>query len=253
MPEHKSAMAKMELEIADLAKELDLKRTEWVKKVSLDEKFADKKLREQILSKEEKKKAEREAAIKKYHEEKVEPGLVAKAKVAKDRLNNYKNDELPKVMIMADDKVRETFLLNRGEYQKPGAKVTFTTPAFLPPLPKDAPKNRLGLAQWLISPEHPLTSRVAVNRFWQNLFGLGLVKTSEDFGVQGDIPENRELLDWLAVEFREKKWDMKGIHKLLLTSAAYKRTSRVSPPNWLWILKIAFSADSQGSVCPPWS
>ena len=229
LPEHKSAMAKMELEIADLAKELDLKRTEWVKKVSLDEKFADKKLREQILSKEEKKKAERDAAIKKYNEEKVEPGLVAKAKVAKDRLNNYKNDELPKVMIMADDKVRETFLLNRGEYQKPGAKVTFTTPAFLPPLPKDAPKNRLGLAQWLISAEHPLTSRVAVNRFWQNLFGLGLVKTSEDFGVQGDIPENRELLDWLAVEFREKKWDMKGIHKLLLTSAAYKRSSRVSP------------------------
>ncbi len=229
LPENKAAMAKMTLEIAELAKELALKRNEWVKKVSLDEKFADKKLREQILSREETKKVEREAAIKKYHEEKIEPALVAKAKAAQERLTNYKNDELPKVMIMADDKARETFLLNRGEYQKPGAKVSFTTPAFLPPLPKDAPKNRLGLAQWLISPGHPLTSRVAVNRFWQNLFGLGLVKTSEDFGVQGEIPENRELLDWLAVEFREKKWDMKGIHKLLLTSAAYKRSSRVTP------------------------
>jgi len=246
----KEAIVAMEKEIGTIRAELDQKRKEWEKKVVLDDKFADKAIREQILAKEakvdpkkddkkkeekkdakteEKKKTDREAAIVKYFEEKVESALGNKLKDVQNRLNRFRTDELPKVMVMADDKPRETFVLNRGEYLKPGEKVSFATPAFLPPLPKDAPKNRLGVAQWLVAPEHPLTSRVAINRIWQNLFGRGLVKTAEDFGVQGDIPENPELLDWLAVEFREKNWDMKRMHKLLLTSAAYKRTSKVTP------------------------
>jgi hypothetical protein len=250
LPGQKEAIASMEKEIGTIRAELDQKRKEWEKKVALDDKFADKAIREQILAKEakvdpkkdekkkeekkdakteEKKKADREAAIVKYFEEKVEPALANKLKDVQNRLNRFRTDELPKVMVMADDKPRETYVLNRGEYLKPGEKVSFATPAFLPPLPKDAPKTRLGVAQWLVAPEHPLTSRVAINRIWQNLFGRGLVKTAEDFGVQGDIPENPELLDWLAVEFREKNWDMKRMHKLLLTSAAYKRTSKVTP------------------------
>ena len=129
---------------------------------------------------------------------------------------------------MADDKPRETFILSRGEYLKPTTKVTFDTPAFLPPLPKDAPKNRLGFTRWLFAPENPLTARVAVNRLWQNLFGFGLVKTVEDFGVQGELPSHPALLDWLAVEFRDKGWNMKAMNRLLVTSAAYKRSSKVT-------------------------
>ena len=89
-------------------------------------------------------------------------------------------------------------------------------PAALNPLPPDAPRNRLGLARWLVAPENPLTARVTVNRFWQELFGVGLVKTTEDFGIMGETPVNQELLDWLAVEFRESGWDVKQLFKLMV-------------------------------------
>src|SRR5207302_8399512 len=104
-------------------------------------------------------------------------------------------------------KPRDTFMLVRGQYDKKGEKVTAATPAALPPLSPGAPHNRLGLAHWLVDPGHPLTARVAVNRFWQAYFGTGLVKTAEDFGSQGEWPSHPELLDWLAVEFRESGWD----------------------------------------------
>jgi hypothetical protein len=132
-------------------------------------------------------------------------------------------------MIMSDDKPRESHVLSRGEYLKPTDKVTFNTPAFLPPLPTDAPRNRLGFAQWLMSPEQPLTARVQVNRMWQNLFGVGIVKTTEDFGVQGEYPIHMALLDWLAVEFRESGWNMKAMQRLLLNSATYRQSSRMTP------------------------
>ncbi|MGA8028606.1 MAG: DUF1553 domain-containing protein [Bryobacteraceae bacterium] len=140
------------------------------------------------------------------------------------------NREIPSTMIMAQsDKPRETFVLGRGDYRNKGEKVEPNTPAVLPPLPKDAPRNRLTLAKWLVDPGNPLTARVAVNHFWQMYFGMGIVKTSEDFGSQGDPPSNQELLDWLATEFIRTNWDVKAMQRLIVTSAVYRQSSKVSP------------------------
>jgi hypothetical protein len=117
----------------------------------------------------------------------------------------------------------EAFILFRGDYDKRRDKVGVGTPASLPPMPDDLPRNRLGFAKWLLRPENPLTARVTVNRCWQELFGTGLVRTSEDFGISGELPSNQELLDWMAVEFRESDWDVKKFYKLLVTSAAYRQ------------------------------
>ena len=115
-------------------------------------------------------------------------------------------------------------ILFRGEYDKPREKVEGGTPQALHPLAADAPKNRLGLSQWLVSQENALTSRVIVNRFWQEIFGIGIVKSAEDFGIMGDAPSHPELLDWLAVEFREN-WDVKKLVRLMVTSAAYRQSA----------------------------
>jgi hypothetical protein len=124
--------------------------------------------------------------------------------------------------------VRASFLLKRGEYDRKGEKVERATPAFLPPLPAGAPKDRLGFARWLTDPQHPLTARVAVNRFWQQFFGNGLVKTAEDFGSQGEPPSHPELLDWLAVRFTQDGWDVQKTVKRIVTSAAYRQSARVT-------------------------
>ena len=105
---------------------------------------------------------------------------------------------------------KPSYILNRGEYDQHGAEVTRRTPTMLPPMDPAAPNNRLGLAQWIVSPANPLTARVAVNRFWQQFFGIGLVKTTKDFGTQGEPPSHPELLDWLAVDFMENGWDVKA-------------------------------------------
>src|SRR5205814_109126 len=127
------------------------------------------------------------------------------------------------------DKRRESHLLNKGNFLDPGEKVEAGVPAAFHPLPKGAPTNRLGLAQWLMSRDNPLTARVAVNRLWAQLFGIGIVETEEDFGTQGALPSHRELLDWLAVEFRDGGWDMKAMLKMMVMSAAYQQSSRVTP------------------------
>jgi hypothetical protein len=123
----------------------------------------------------------------------------------------------------------KAYILNRGEYDQRLDEVTPNTPEFLPPFPDDLPRNRLGFAQWLMRADHPLTSRVTVNRFWQEVFGQGLVRTAGDFGVSGEIPSHPELLDWLAVEFRESGWDVKQFFKLLVTSAAYRQSAATTP------------------------
>ncbi|OWK39738.1 PSD1 and planctomycete cytochrome C domain-containing protein [Fimbriiglobus ruber] len=137
---------------------------------------------------------------------------------------------LPTAMVMAEMPTpRDAYLLVRGQYDKKGEKVSAGLPAMLPPMPKDAPQNRLGFARWLTRPEHPLTARVAVNRFWEKFFGTGLVKTGENFGLQGDAPSHPELLDWLAAEFAYKGWDMKAIQKTIVLSATYRQASAVTP------------------------
>jgi hypothetical protein len=133
------------------------------------------------------------------------------------------------MVMMELGKPRDTFILGRGDYRNKTEKVTPGVPAILPPLPKDEKVNRLTLAKWLVDPNHPLTSRVAVNRFWQMYFGHGIVKTVEDFGSQGEPPVHPELLDWLATEFIRTGWDVKAMQKLIVTSATYRQSSRVTP------------------------
>jgi hypothetical protein len=140
------------------------------------------------------------------------------------------NREIPSTMIMSEmEKPRDTYILARGDYRNRGDKVSPNTPAVLPPLPADAPRNRLTLAKWLVDPGNPLTARVAVNHFWQMYFGIGIVKTSGDFGSQGDPPSNQDLLDWLATEFIRTKWDVKAMQRLIVTSAVYRQSSKVTP------------------------
>ncbi|CAN5310273.1 PSD1 and planctomycete cytochrome C domain-containing protein [soil metagenome] len=127
------------------------------------------------------------------------------------------------------DNPRPTFRHHRGEFMQPKEAVQPGVFSALPPLPQGAPANRLALANWLVSPLNPLTSRVTVNRQWHAIFGRGLVRTVDDFGYQGDTPSHPELLDWLSLEFREQGWSMKKLHKLMVTSATYKQSSRVTP------------------------
>jgi mono/diheme cytochrome c family protein len=137
---------------------------------------------------------------------------------------------IPSTLVMADmPQTRETHMLIRGQYDKKGDKVERALPAWLPPMPEGAPVNRLGLAKWLVDPKHPLTARVTVNRYWQHLFGQGIVKTSEDFGSQGQWPTHPELLDWLAVEFRESGWNIKHMLRLMVMSNTYRQSSKVTP------------------------
>ncbi len=140
---------------------------------------------------------------------------------------------IPKTMIMRDiDKPRGAYVLERGEYDKRGEHVQPGTPTMLPPMTDDLPRNRLGLARWLTSSDHPLTSRVAVNRFWQQLFGTGLHATPEDFGLQSSVPEQPELLDWLAVEFVKSDWDVKLLLKTIIMSQTYQQSSWVADDNY---------------------
>ena len=142
----------------------------------------------------------------------------------RDRLAALTEPFTTMVMTMAE-KPRDTFILNRGDYAQPGAKVEAGTPAALPPMPVGAPANRLGLAQWVVMQENPLTARVAVNRFWKLFFGTGLVATAADFGSQGEWPSHPDVLDWLAADFAEHGWDVKRLVTQIVTSATYRQSS----------------------------
>lgn len=138
---------------------------------------------------------------------------------------------IPRVMVMEDiAKPRETFVLQKGIYTKPTEKVSAGVPKAVGSLPATAAANRLALAEWLVSRDNPLTARVTVNRLWQQFFGVGLVKTAEDFGIQGERPVHPELLDWLALEFIDCKWSTKALVRLIVTSSTYRQSSKVSPP-----------------------
>ncbi len=153
---------------------------------------------------------------------------VARLKAEREAIDK----SIPSTFVYRDmPKPRESFVMMRGQYDQPGEQVEPGTPAILPPLVKSADAsqpNRLDLARWIVAPENPLTARVAVNRIWQQFFGTGLVKTSDDFGTQGESPSHPELLDWLAVHFRETGWDVKELVRMIVTSKTYRQSSRVS-------------------------
>ncbi|MDZ4800824.1 MAG: DUF1553 domain-containing protein [Bryobacteraceae bacterium] len=137
---------------------------------------------------------------------------------------------LPETMVMRErDEVRDTFILKRGAYDAHGDKVARAVPAVLGAMPESYPRNRLGLAQWLVDRKNPLTARTTVNRWWAMLFGTGIVKTVEDLGSQGEWPGNQDLLDWLAVEFMDSGWGVKHMLRTMVTSATYRQSSRVTP------------------------
>ncbi len=167
----------------------------------------------------------------------AEAGKATQARLKELRAERAGLDkQIPTAMVMQDmPKPRETFLLIRGQYDKQGEKVVPAVPSSLPPLRGEglgmkgtASRTRLDLARWLVDPGHPLTARVAVNRYWQLFFGTGFVKTSEDLGTQGELPSHSELLDWLAVEFMQSGWDVKRLVRTIVTSSTYRQTSAVS-------------------------
>ena len=157
--------------------------------------------------------------------------LSKEADIAAKQLKNFETVKITQVSVMEEmEAPRETYLLNRGVYDQPDKtqKLSALVPGSLPPMPADFPQNRMGLAKWLLLPEHPLTGRVAVNRYWQMLFGAGLVRTPEDFGSQGTPPTHPELLDWLATDFRTNGWDTKALLKKIVLSSTYGQSSVVS-------------------------
>ncbi|MFM2132696.1 MAG: hypothetical protein RL646_1899 [Verrucomicrobiota bacterium] len=237
-PEQAAELARLQADFDALNKDFFAHQTKafeaWMAKPTKDKGMLPKEL-EALLAPDKKPAATETKKLREHYNKNVFPedrkGIAAFKKIdrAKQLLDGYRGDVLPRVMVMSDDQPRESHVLDRGAYLAKKEKVTFDTPAFLPPMPKDAPKNRLGLAQWLFRPENPLTARVQVNRQWQLLFGHGIVRTSEDLGVQADRPTHPELLDWLSVEFRESGWSLKRLQRLIVTSRTYRQTAKVSP------------------------
>jgi len=190
------------------------------------------------------------------HFQRIAPSLASERALAAEKRAALKALEpLTTVPVMQDlppEERRETFVHLRGDYQSHGEKAEAGVPAVFHPLREDLPRNRLALAHWLVDEENPLTPRVVANRFWEQLFGRGLVETSEEFGSQGSLPSHPELLDWLAVELREGGWDVKGFLKRLVTSQAYLQSSRVDagllardPENELYARGPRFRASAE--------
>ena len=186
-----------------------------------------------LLYGEEKRTKEQQEALRDYFLRWAAPEPLRSAYAEKLKLELEKKElekRIPTVMAMAEmETPRKTYVLGRGDYRNHGEEVTPGAPSVLPALPKDAAPNRLGLARWLVSPENPLTARVMVNRFWQMYFGQGLARTAENFGSQAEAPTHPELLDWLATEFVRTGWDVRAMQRLIVTSATYRQSSRMTP------------------------
>ncbi len=179
--------------------------------------------------------AEQQAQLRKHYREQVSPEIrqLNEQLTANKQKRTELHRQIPTAMVMEElPQPRETFVRMRGQYDKLGERVSPSVPASLPPLPADAPGNRLGLARWLVDAENPLVARVIVNRYWQMFFGTGLVKTAEDFGSQGELPSHPELLDWLASEFVASGWDVRHLVRLIVTSATYRQSSQMLGDDW---------------------
>jgi hypothetical protein len=202
---------------------------EWLKK---SPSLADAKLKAAVALEPEKRSKEQVTQLQQHYVKNVSPA----SKVERDRraaleklLADTKPVTVPVMAELEPTKHRKTFVQLRSNWQALGEEVTPGVPAAFPPLAKGAPRNRLTLARWLVSRDNPLTARVAVNRMWEAVFGVGIVRSSEEFGSQGDMPTHPELLDWLAAEFMESGWDVKHMLALMLNSRAYRQTSAASP------------------------
>jgi hypothetical protein len=171
----------------------------------------------------------RQKVLREYYRTHIDPiGRVLAEELAKlkDEEKQIKR-QMPQTLVMEElDKARQAYIFKRGLYKNRGENVQATTPAVFPPMPKDLPRNRLGLARWLVSGKHPLTARVLVNQIWKQYFGVGIVRTAEDFGVRGEPPTHPELLDYLATELVDGKWDLKKLHKRIVLSATYRQACR---------------------------
>ena len=194
--------------------------------------FAHEPVRSTLLIPAESRSREQRDALRRYYLENAASGADRDAwqelQTATEEVDAL-SQAIPTTMVMEEMVTpRITHRLNRGDYSQPAEELQPDVPGVLPPLPTGAPKNRLSLARWLMQPENPLTARVAVNRFWQMNFGTGIVKTSEDFGAQGDPPSHPELLDWLATEFAGSGWNVKRMMRTIVTSATYRMSSRAS-------------------------
>ena len=173
--------------------------------------------------------------MRQYYVRNINPDLAKAIQPQKEKQSETKqkrdevNKQIPSTLVMEDRKEkRQAHVLERGEYTKPGEKVFSRIPEWISPPMDDMDENRLGLAKWLVKEDHPLTARVTVNRIWQHFFGIGLVRTAEDFGVQGERPSHPELLDWLAVDFVESGWNVKRLQKMIMMSSTYQQSSMVS-------------------------
>ena len=173
----------------------------------------------------------RKKVLREYYRSHIDPV----GRIVAEELSKLKDEEklvkqrLPQTLVMEElEKPRQAYIFKRGLYKVRGENVNPATPAVLPPMAKGAPRNRLGLAQWLVSSQHPLTARVLVNRIWKQYFGVGIVRTAEDFGTRGELPTHPELLDYLATELVDGKWDLKKLHKRIVLSATYRQASTTS-------------------------
>ncbi len=172
--------------------------------------------------------ATQSADLRLYYRDNIAPELAPVRQQLADIRGELKkvSDAVPKTPVLRElppDQQRTTHIFEKGSFMSPGAEVIPATPAVFPAMPYDAPRNRLGLAAWLVDENNPLTARVLVNRFWTQFFGVGIVETAEDFGTQGELPVNQPLLDWLAVELMEQGWSMKSLCRIIVNSATYRQ------------------------------